>query len=179
MVQKHYEKCRDEGTSHSLAEMFAFEQAPCGVSDGTFMRGTENGRQFQGQQKMGNYYRHITEQKGGNTNGKKYLSGLAAYPGDPEAWVSGRDDVRRILEKRGWGCEGTMSIKPRESIGEPDAGPTMAADLVEKYAQQIAASVPDSHLVDMDDLKSQVVERMAPKKRGRKATKATKERVVA
>ena len=50
----------------------------------------------------------------------------------------------------------------------------MAPDLVEKYATEIAMRDPHPELVDMKDLKEQVVDRMAPKKRSKKATKATK-----
>ena len=154
-----------------LLDMLKSGRPPTGVSDCTFMKDTANGRQFNDCQHMGNYYKHITEREGGNTNGKKYLSGLARYPGDPEAWVDSRGDVERILTKRGWGCEGSINIKPRESLTPPAPGPEVADDLLDKYTAQIASAQPSPHLVDTDDLREQVKERLKPKRK-REVSKA-------
>ena len=37
-----------------------------------------------------------------------YKSSLARFPGDPQAWVSSRSDVKKILEERNWQSEGTV-----------------------------------------------------------------------
>jgi hypothetical protein len=157
-----------------LREMLKEGRAPHGVSDCTFMRDTANGKQFANASGQGDHYRGVAESMGASTTGKKYLSGLARFPGDPEAWVDSRGDVERVLTKRGWGSEGTVNVKPRETQEAPEAGPAMAPDLVEKYATEIAMRDPHPELVDMKDLKEQVVDRMAPKRKSKKATKATK-----
>lgn len=157
-----------------LREMLKEGRAPHGVSDCTFMRDSANGKQFANSSGQGDHYRGVAESMGASTTGKKYLSGLARFPGDPEAWVDSRGDVQKVLEKRGWGSKGTINVKPRIGDTEPEAGPAMAPDLVEKYATEIAMRDPHPELVDMKDLKEQVVDRMAPKKRSKKATKATK-----
>lgn len=151
-----------------LDEMFAAQRAPHGVSDKTFMADTANGKQFQGQEHVGNAYRETAEAMGGSVTGKKYLSGLAAFPGDPEAWVDSRGDAQRLLEKRGWGAEGTINVKPRERTNPAPAGPDVADDLLDKYTAQIADADERPELVDRADLREQVKERLKPAKHLRK-----------
>lgn len=59
--------------------------------------------------------------QGGSTTGKVYLSSLAEYPGDPRAWVSGKDDVKRVCKERNLDIvEGSMLHK---SDGRKDEKP--------------------------------------------------------
>lgn len=146
-----------------LADMLTSGKAPYGISDDTFLRGNCNGKQFEGMEATGDHYKKVCEDAGGQTKGRKYLSGLARYPGDPEAWVGSRGDVQRICEKRGWGCDGTVTVKPRESLNPPTPGPEVAADLLDNYTNMIANNDPRPDLVDRDDLKEQVRERIKPK----------------
>jgi hypothetical protein len=155
-----------------LKDMLKSGVPPQGVSDCTFMRDTANGRQFQGQEHIGNQYRAVAEEHGQNVTGKKYISGLARFPGDPEAWVEGRGDVQKLVESRGWGCEGTVNVKKRELLNPPEPGPEVAPDLLEKYTNVIADAQPMPHLVDREDLKEQVKERIKPKHRPKGVTKA-------
>lgn len=163
-IQSHYLLCRAQGTSHSLAEMLAFAQPPQGVSDCTFMRGTANGRQFQGQEQTAEFYRKVTESEGGSVKGKKYLSSLARYPGDPLAWVEGRGDVVRRCEAMGRGCEGAVTVKARETTVEPRK-PYVSDRLLDREVEEVCAQVPDGHMVDRVDLKEQVRQRRSPKRR--------------
>lgn len=151
-------------SSIRLTEMLAERRAPHGISDGTFMKDTANGKQFEGQEEVGDHYRNVAESLGASTTGKKYISGLAAFPGDPQAWVDSRGDVQRVLEQRGWGSEGTINVKPRESLNPPTSRAEVAEDLLDKYTNQIADAQPMPHLVDRQDLKEQVKERIKPKK---------------
>ncbi len=171
--EAHYLEQTQSREEARLKDMLASGVPPHGVSDCTFMQGVGNGRQFEGQEHVGDYYRGVTEGMGGTATGRKYLSGLARFPGDPEAWVDSRGDVERVLTKRGWGSEGTVSVKAKPPENPVEAGPAMAPDLVTKYATEIAMRDPHPELVDMKDLKEQVVEKMAPKGK-RKVSKATR-----
>lgn len=122
-IQAHYEHCIKQGTSHSLALMFAHAQAPQSNTDREFLRGTENGRQFQGNPELGDEYRRVAESLGQNTKGKKYLSSLAEFPGDPKAWVDSRSDVQKVCEERGWGCTGKVNVKHRTDVPPPPPTP--------------------------------------------------------
>lgn len=53
-----------------------------------------------------------------------YLPSLARRPGDPEAFVrhdSARGTIKRRLEARGWGCEGSVKVRAREDEPEKKA----------------------------------------------------------
>jgi hypothetical protein len=154
-IQRHYEEARRNGTSHSLAEMFALGAAPTVQTDATFMRGTANGRQFQGNaEKFGDAYAKIARKRGQNVTGKKYLSGLARFPGDPEAWVDGRGDVQRVLEKRGWESEGSVNVKSR-CPEAPRPTIDVADDILNEEVQRIVESSPEP-IKDRRELKEQV-----------------------
>jgi hypothetical protein len=137
-IQAHYDECRRQGTSHNLALMFAEAQPPMSSTDREFMRGTENGRQFQGNQRAGNEYRRVAESMGQNTKGKKYLSSLAEFPGDPKAWVDSRADVQKVCEERGWGCTGAVNVKHRTDTAPP-APIAVGEDIVQAEVQREVA----------------------------------------
>jgi hypothetical protein len=66
---------------------------------------------------------------GVNIKGKVYLSGLAAYPGDPHAWVSGKGDVQKVIERRNWNCDGSVKVKcdsGRMDAPQPDIANPLA-----------------------------------------------------
>lgn len=147
-VQLHYIDCRQKGTSHNLAEMFALGQAPMANTDREFLEGRENGRQFEKNPELGDFYRREAEARGADVTGKVYLSGLAAFPGDPRAWVSGRGDVRRLCEDRGWGCEGSVSV-PVRNVAETGGKYEVAPELVMDRAADLAANCPGDRPGDL------------------------------
>ncbi len=77
-------------------------------------------------------------------NGKTFMPGLADKRGyaDPDAWVPQHDfrsTVKRVCERRGHGCEGTVNVKRRE-LDEPSypryrPDPKMVAKDVEQVNQ--------------------------------------------
>src|SRR5262245_2939301 len=131
-IQQHYIKCRLEGTSHMLAEMFAFEQAPRGKGDKTWLAQVDpSGEQFGKNQEDGDFYAAEALARGDNISGAVYMSGLARYPGDPEAWVHNLGEYRQRVEDRGWGCEGAVNVKMRNDV-EPAPSIGIAPDIVDE-----------------------------------------------
>lgn len=132
-----YLACRLDGVSHKLAEMFALQSPPMSNTDREFLEG-QGGcyDQFDGNEYIGNFHRYMAKKNGVDTTGKVYLSGLAAFPGDPKAWVSGRGDAQRVVEERGWSCDGSVKVK-----GEvlPPTSPkfTVADDIVAERAARL------------------------------------------
>lgn len=105
-------------------------QTPPGANtDREFLYGTENGRQFQDKPHYGDFYAKECLKRGGQVKGRKYISQLARFKGDPEAWVGGRGDVQRVLEKRGWGSEGSVKVQAR-TPAEPPPPPKDIADKI-------------------------------------------------
>ena len=133
-VQAHYEDCRRQGTSHALAEMFALGHGPSLRTDSVFMEGHCNGNQFESTPWMGDWYKAQAKAAGVSVKGAVYKSGLARFPGDPEAWVRSRGDVERICRARGWSCRGDVYV-PASYADEPDEPPDeigVAHDIVEQ-----------------------------------------------
>lgn len=110
--QKHYDLCLSQGTSPILAEMLALAQPPGCNTDNVFCADRKEEEQFKDRRVLG--FRKKAEKQGVSTTGKIYLGGLARFPGDPTAWVSGRGDIAKTCETRGWGAEGTVNVKPDE-----------------------------------------------------------------
>lgn len=160
-VQAHYEAARREGTSHSLAEMFALGQGPTLKTDATFLAGlSTNGSQFENTPHFGDYYAAEARKHGQDPKGKVYLSGLAAFPGDPEAWVEGRADIKRVAEKRGWGVRGAVDVKVCTEGPPLPSGP--AEDLVAERMQRMVANNPELAHADQGELAHEATESLKP-----------------
>jgi hypothetical protein len=129
--QEVYEQSLANGCSPKLAEMFALATPPQARTDSTFLSGNCNGSQFEHVPGRGDYLKEIAEARGQSVTGKVYKAGLARYPGDPEAWVSGRGDVERVARARGWGVEGDVSV-PAEGVERIPARKTGKGKLAKK-----------------------------------------------
>ena len=78
-------------------------------------------------------------------NGKIFMPGMSDKRGyrDPAAWVPHSDfrgHVKKVCNKRGYGSEGTVTVKRRELDEDPDPpyrpDPKMVADDVEEINQE-------------------------------------------
>lgn len=162
-IQKHYEMCLTQGTSETLAEMFALGQPPMSDSDREFLEGFCNGNQFEDEPWAGDMYRKEAKAAGVSITGKVYKSSLADYPGDPTAWVSDRADVRRVCEEKGKACVGAVNYRPPAPISGPKDEP-LAPDIIGTKVSEIIDGLPvaDRPHVDTADLAEQVREALSP-----------------
>jgi hypothetical protein len=105
--------------------MVVFQQPP-GVkgSDRSFMEGRYNNQQLD--QMPRDHAQNIValaKRAGINVSGKYYASGLADSrgPADPEAWIDGASDVKRVAMKRNLTVEGSVTHKgiPVEAKKKP------------------------------------------------------------
>jgi hypothetical protein len=131
-----YDALVAEGLSHNLAEMFVTRRPPQSKTDAEFFQGRWN--QFADTPHLGDSYRQVA---------------------DPQAWVDGRGDVERVIDKHGWGAEGTVN-RPLRTVAAPEMIP-VAPDLVDREVGEILETVDprDRARVDVDDLREQVVEK--------------------
>jgi len=117
-VQAHYRKMVDDGQSPRFAEMCALQIAPGSLgSDRAFMEGRYNNQQLDDLPKyQARWLAKEAREAGISISGKYYAAGLADKRGwkDPEAWVSGTDDILRVAKKRGKTVAGAVNY---------DAGP--------------------------------------------------------
>lgn len=144
-VQAHYEQCLKNGCSPKLAEALAFQQGPAMRTDATFMQGECNGKQFAKDPATGNRLKKIAKKAGVSVVGKKYMSSLARFPGDPEAWVSSRGEVEKVVRKRGWGCTGSVNVQARQDEPLKQKGVTrgVADHIIEAEVESIVAETPE------------------------------------
>lgn len=113
------------------------------------------------------HYLALAREAGVSTDGKAYDGRLARFPGDPEAWIESQDDVRRVCERRGWGCDGDVKVKAPEA--PPVERPLVADDIVEDLVEQRLAekygddldgvSVP---VAEYERVRGDVIEKHAP-----------------
>ena len=131
-VQAAYLRLRKAGESPAMAEILATRASPGLRTDAQFLHGRHDAF---GTDDAGLASR--LRARGADPNGV-YHSSLARYVGDPEAVVSGRDGIRKVCEKRGWSCEGTVNVRGRVEHTPLDGG--VAEDIVAREtAREIAA----------------------------------------
>lgn len=143
----------------NFREMVAAGQGPALLTDAVFLQGHVNGSQFEHQEHIGNYYAHQARQAGVDPKGKVYLSSLAAYPGDPRAWVDGRGDVQRVCEERGWQCDGSVQVKGVKA--EPLDVP-IAEDIVQREMALAQAGDPGLAEKSAEEVREKVVAKITP-----------------
>jgi hypothetical protein len=143
-VQCAYEEMRRSGESHAIAEILALRQTPASRTDREFLLGDVNCNQFAADPESGKLYRSVAEQSGVSVAGKKYISQLARFPGDPQAWVSGRGDVERVCRKNGWGCSGMVNVKPGPTPYRPNE--PVGEDIVMEEVDSVIRKNPDAAL---------------------------------
>jgi hypothetical protein len=138
----HFYLCIARGCSERLATMLALGRPPAAMTDSVFLAGFgANGGQFDGMEAVGDFYRGKAEAEGQQTKGAVYLSGLARYPGDPEAWIRSRGDVARVLDARGWGAEGAVN-RPVREVAETWQPYQVASDIVAARAEDLCQADP-------------------------------------
>lgn len=148
-------------THPRMAEMFALQQAPRLMTDSVFMGGT--GRLGDTMSES-----HLEEVLAGakkhgftpNMN-SMYMPTIARFCGDPEAFVSqsdGRYYVKKLLEKRGAGGEGAVTVKSREPLEAPKRKHRLAPDIVNRTVALMRQEKPELREVPVAKLKAQVIE---------------------
>lgn len=118
-VIRHYIACRLAGTSPSLAEMYALASSPqIKGTDAQLWAGWGGVDQFNSTTRNGKMlddaYRGPAHAAGVSTTGRRYSHSLAAYPGDPRAWIADSHDIRRVAEEQNLGVTGFVERKREE-----------------------------------------------------------------
>ena len=99
----------------TLRAMLESGQAPQSKTDREFWAG-----RWEDEDQITRRYRKEAEASGVSTNGKFYSSSLARFPGDPQAFVSDRHDVQKLIESRpGWQVSGMVQAQGAPIDAEP------------------------------------------------------------
>lgn len=163
--QAFYERLRDKGESHPIAEICALQQSPKPKGgDRAFWEGHLGNHGFD--EKDPSMPEILAEAKraGIPTAGKIYVGGLADGRGgaDPLAWVSDTSDVKYVAKKRRKAVKGVINFRGDTREEEPEKGPRLAEDLVQEAMRREAALDP-AWLEDLEGLREYVIDRYGRK----------------
>lgn len=146
------------------ADMCAHQIAPgSSGTDRAFMQGRYNNQQLDDMPKrQAEYVSREARQAGVDITGKYYVGGLADKRGwqDPEAWVSGVDDIKRVAQKRRLAVQGIYNYDP----GPAEPKRTV---LNEKIVQQEVRRLAKRSKKSVGELREKVIEKHALKGKGR------------
>jgi hypothetical protein len=141
--------------------MLATGGVPGAMTDAVFMEGTD--------QHLNHLVPHHADafrkaciDNGGSISGKKYIRQLAKFPGDPEAWVSGRGDVERVARKRGVAVEGMVTVKAAD-VAPPDRV-DVAEDILDREVKKALRGTKGMPKKLKAELREAIKDKIAPKK---------------
>lgn len=166
IVGGQYVCCEEAGPRdrERLRDMLERQQGPTLMTDAVFMEGRCNGNQFEKSPAIGDWYKGQATAAGVDTTGRVYLSGLAAYPGDPRAWVGSRGEVQKVVEERGWNCRGAVNVASTEPGGTQcdEKRQPVAEDLVQEAVMEAVVKNPELAEKDVGEVREQVLDRLKP-----------------
>jgi len=114
-VQALYVECRQQGTSHNLAEMFALKRAPHLDTDTTFLKGIKPlGDQFTNDNECKRVIKEAKKLGYTPRTSDYYCPGIANKCGDPAAFVphaNPKAHIRKVCEERDTSCHGAVEVK--------------------------------------------------------------------
>lgn len=142
---EHYDLAIANGCSPALADMLASRTFPgTKGTDRSFMQGRKlDGSQFQDVPLVGEHHLAKAREAGVSTTGKYYCGSLAAFPGDPRAWVDGLHDVKEVCEERGWEANGAIKVESPKYAGAEPGPYRVADDIVDDHLVQVLEQKPD------------------------------------
>lgn len=141
----------DNGQNHTWALIFACKKFPGIKTDSIFNEGKFSSDAANGCHKKELHLRKLAESRGFSTNGKWYCSGLASYPGDPDGWVGGRDDVLAVCKRKNLTIlDGYVQYKGHETPPTPDY--EIAPELLDREVSEVMAAHPGARQGDVREM---------------------------
>ena len=163
-----YVRLRREGQAHRFAEMVAAQHAPSCNTDDTFFAGLPRLAEQMPERQLNTLLANAKKHGYTPPADAVYQSGLARFPGDPEAFVTrsmGRGYIKRLCEKRGWACDGAVKVKAREPDSDPladDKCVPLADDLVRSNAAKMIKKNPDLGRLTKAEMRKRVIQKYGP-----------------
>ncbi len=104
------------------------------------------------------YIADVARKHGANPEAGYYYPQLARFPGDPEAFVSSRSEIRRVLESRGWSSRGIVEVESKGPDRDPE--PYRPADDI--IDREVAAHMErEGPPKDVGELRSEITKRLS------------------
>jgi hypothetical protein len=150
--------------AHRLADMLSSQRPPMSSSDREYMEGMleRQAREWNHSPHIGEFYESQAKAQGVDTTGKYYEAGLARFPGDGKAWITGKGDVLRVAAENGMSVTGAVTVKGREMENPPED--TLVADdlVANRMLQRVEADPGLAHKKDLREVFEETREMMAP-----------------
>jgi hypothetical protein len=145
-VRVHFIKMIEDGQTPRFAEMCALSSPP-GVhgTDDSFMKGRMNGEWLDAiPDKQAKWLLGEAKTAGISTEGRYYHGGIADSRAhlDPEAWISGKDDLLRVAKQRKLHVQGQVNYDPPEPSEPPKRTNSMNPKLVRSLAKKEMRAEP-------------------------------------
>ena len=163
-----YTRLRRQGQSHKFAELVAIQRPPRCMTDDVFFAGMPKLADQMTPSQLQFYVARARSMGYNPGTNDVYHSGLARFPGDPEAFVSkamGRGYIKKLCEQRGWACEGAVNVaarQPEKDALAPENCVPLAEDLVRHKACEMVKANPDLRTKSKSELRKMVIAKHGP-----------------
>ena len=161
-----YAMQRINGSTHKFAEMLALQRGPALDTDDVFFSGSKPlYDQFQSTRTLNTHLKASAKHGFRPSPNSTYFPGLARFRGDPEAYVTraqGRGYIKKLLESRGWACEGGVNVEHRQPESDPLAPENcvrLADDIIADKAKEMIAKDPSLKKVNRKDLRAEIIKK--------------------
>lgn len=135
-----YVIARRNSATHEFAMILSMQKAPGIETNDTFWAGRKRFDQVFGETYADTVRTKLAAQGVHLGETGEYMPELARFQGDPQAVVpfhGARDHIRKLCEKRGWECNGAVTVKEREPLIDPHS-PEACSPLHPKLVDQLA-----------------------------------------
>lgn len=98
------------------------------------------------------------------TGNEFYQPGLAKFPGDPRACIphsGGKEQIRKMIEEKGTGSEGAITVKKRQRPPQPKC--KLHPSIVARHMQRMLKE-PGNALRDRKEMVAEIIEKHGPQK---------------
>jgi hypothetical protein len=151
-----------------LTDMLRTRRVPRIETDSTFMSGHKRLGDTRDEKSLKSLVAQARKHGYNPTANDVYMSPIAAFPGDPKAFVSqagGKHQVRKRCEELGLHCEGAVNVKGAE-IAPPKPDVPLAADLLNEAVFKMVKNDPSLKRKPLRELKEAAIDKYAykPKK---------------
>ena len=91
---------------------------------------------------------------------------MARFPGDPQAWIASRSDIKRLAEERNWDVSGAVEHRCDESlmhelVAEQSPVVPIGQDILNREVFKECLRNPEKAL-NLEETKAEVTDRLTP-----------------
>lgn len=162
--QEHYDLCILNGCTPKMADMLASRSAPRSLTDSVLFEGAGTlDKQFRGAEDQLDHVTKVAISRGYKPNvNDTYCPGIAAFLGDPRAFISSAHEAIKLAEERGTGLRGGVERKSPQSITKQKFK-KLGDDIVDREVSSLVRKNPELKRVAKRELREAVVSRHGAK----------------